>query len=688
MFHMKPPTEILKNPFFWLGLILRLGAMLCFTPQPQLDWFLPFWREFFSNPSLDPWNMGPPGSFPYGIGMFCVLAPLMTLGHVIGLLTGVDALPLSLRIVLLASDLLTLATLHQLLPGYEKRLVVFYWLCPVILIATYWTGQLDIIPISLTLMSLACIQKMRFKAGGLLLALAISAKFSLALTLPFYIIYFFCNNRLKEFRRSFFASFLVAAVFLLGPPVMLEGYRRMVMGTSELYRLLDLHLPIGPSACIYLTPVMLLLVIYAAWRVRRLTFSLLTAFLALAALLLVLGTQTPPGWYLWPLPFLIMHLVQANLTQRVLGGIFFCLAASHQLLFWPFPLIFGLELTWGPLPQQSYFVSLWHTAIVSIGIVVMIGVLRHGFYHNELFRFGRRPISIAIAGDSGVGKDTLANTLLGLFGEGRVVHLSGDDYHFWDRKGAMWKALTHLNPRANDLKKMFGDMNLLLDKKDVIYRHYNHNNGCFSAPQVKRSREICIVSGLHTLMQQTLCARFDLRIFMSMEDDLRFYFKMRRDQRERGYTRAQVEAALKARAQDSKKYIIPQASKADIIFTLGAIDLDNINFEDGSLPEPSYFYLRLKLRHALYYEELVRQLVAFCGLQVDLDFSDNLEMVIMRVEGDIQADDIAIIAKESLPELTEFLAIQPHWQPGMQGVMQLVILNHLLQALRSTHKCP
>ena len=70
---------------------------------------------------------------------------------------------------------------------------------------------------------------------------------------------------------------------------------------------------------------------------------------------------------------------------------------------------------------------------------------------NLPYQFSGKPLAIGIAGDSGAGKDTLVNSLVDLFGAHSVVSLSGDNYHLWDRNKKMWKLITHLNPKANNL---------------------------------------------------------------------------------------------------------------------------------------------------------------------------------------------------------------------------------------------
>lgn len=673
------------QPLFGAGLILRLLLMLFLAPEAQQIWFLPFLRHVFAFPSLDPWTAflqsGALKSFPYGPAMLAFISPFCLIASAVHAVIPTVMLTAGLKTALLAADIVCLGALARLLPEMETRLLLLYWFSPIILIATYWTGQLDIIPIALLLTAVSSMKERYFFLSGCMLALSISSKLSMALTLPFFLIYFIRNTRLKRFFSPFSQGFFIFALLTILLPVVSPGYRSMALQTPELSRLLDMRIALS-CANIFVTPLLFSLVLYAAWRVAHLSFALFIAFLALATLTIVLTTATPPGWYVWALPFLLFHLTQASKSQRFLGILFSLLVMSSQILFWPLPSPLDILLPSLPLPRQAQLYSFWLTSIILTGTILMLGILRTSFYQNVIFRLHSQPISIAIAGDSGTGKDTLAGNLCGLFGKERVVHISGDDYHFWDRQGPLWRVLTHLNPRANDLQRLYKDVNAILDKKTITYRHYQHSNGRFSAPVYCRSKEICLVSGLHVLLQKTLCTRYDLRIYLDMQESLRVLLKCRRDCLERGKSRREVEESVRKRLPDAQKYIYPQKSQADIIIALGLLSSapSTPPSDPHALPP---LCLTLHLRHALYHEELIRRLIAQSTLRVDMEFSQNMDDVILHIEGEINEEDVAAIAVYLLPELEELLAVDPVWQKDMAGVMQLVILCHLLQTLRN-----
>ena len=104
-------------------------------------------------------------------------------------------------------------------------------------------------------------------------------------------------------------------------------------------------------------------------------------------------------------------------------------------------------------------------------------MIRQNISNDQFYRTTRKPVLIGIAGDSGSGKDTLVDSLVGLFGVESCAKVSGDDYHLWDRRKPMWQVFTHLNPLANDLSKFFADVNCLSNGQGIWSRHYNHDTG-------------------------------------------------------------------------------------------------------------------------------------------------------------------------------------------------------------------
>jgi len=170
---------------------------------------------------------------------------------------------------------------------------------------------------------------------------------------------------------------------------------------------------------------------------------------------------------------------------------------------------------------------------------------------------------ITIAGSSGVGKTTLAKLLL--INYGKCVHLTGDNYHKWERGNHNWKEYTHLDPQANDLETASLDLSALKEGRTISVSKYSHESGKFCPSEETKSEGVIIHEGLHSLYTEELREVSDLKIFVDTDEDLKLEWKIERDMKERGYSRSQVLEAIHSRQADEIKYIDPQRKYADIV---------------------------------------------------------------------------------------------------------------------------
>jgi uridine kinase len=686
------PRPLWRDPVFKLGLLLRLALIALLAPQIQSDWFVPFLDHAISRPSPDPWSHflddgGNPLAYPYG--------PVMLLVHLVGTLPGWLVATVSghaaftaigFRLSLLIADLAGLVLLFRIYPQQPRKLLWLYWWSPILLFVTYWTGQTDIVPIALLLLSLAMLQGYRALPSGVALGLALAAKFSMLLAVPFVAIYLWRNKRLRTLLQPFaiglglgFAPLLLC----LASP----GFRAMVLGTHESARIFDFALPLGESLMLYLTPTLYLLAAYGVWRLRRISFDLLVAVTGLSFFLVVLTTPAPPGWYLWLVPFLVAHQLQGDRSAMLLTGLLSLLLIAMHLLISPGAGIpaFG----WHPEPAianlaaaiDPRIMSLWMTMVVSTGLVLIAQMLRERVGRNDYFRIAQKPVTLGIAGDSGAGKDTLARAMTDIFGQHTVVHLSGDDYHVWDRYAPMWKGLTHLDPRANDLQRFNNDALALMDGKPVDNRHYDHSAGRFLAPAKLHRNDVIIVSGLHALRMSRLSQRFDVSVFLDIDEELRRAWKIHRDVGERGHPIENVMRSIERRAIDAHRYIHPQKPKADLVLKLRPVNMRQM--ENVGSPKDLALKLTALIRNGTYHERLARMLIGICGLHLDIELAEDSDEVEMTIEGEVSAEDIALAAGTLAPNLQEMLDIHPQWEDGMTGIMQLMVLLQIEESLKN-----
>jgi uridine kinase len=675
--------KLLTHPLFLAGLALRLILLLLVLPRAASDWYLPF-MEHATTWTLDPWQVhlaagGTEAAFPYGYVMWLVLLPLSIVGMVLGLpLYG------AYGVTLLLADIGLLLTLRHLWDANDRRLLTVYWWSPIVLLATYWLGLNDVIPVLLLSLALSFTRRLKLLPAGALYGAAVSAKLSMVLAGPFFLIYLYQNKALRQLLPDFLKGG-VASVLVFGLPFLFsQAGLHMLLSNPEMGKVYQFALLVGNQTVIYLLPMAYLIMLYATWRVRRLNFDLFNALLGTVFFLVVLLTPASPGWFVWVLPMLVAYQLRSGAVAMTLVAAFSGLYAVGNALVMPVPQVLlpgGAELAlpeWAPLLKGSA-PSLLHTVITALGIVLGLRIWRETVVSNDYFRLSRKPFVVGIAGDSGAGKDTLADALEGLFGGHSVVRLSGDDYHLWDRQKPMWQVMTHLNPMANDLEAYAGDLLALTDGRAIQSRHYDHQTGKMSHPVRVGSNDFIIASGLHALYLPILRNCYDLSIYLDIDEGLRRHLKLRRDVTQRGHTEARVLSALERREPDSERFVRPQAQHADVVMSLMPIHPRML--EGVGVTHPPRFKLQVRSRNGLNEASLSRVLVGVCGLHVDMNIGADGAEVELTIEGETSAEDIALAAQMLLPRIVAFLDICPRWEDGVLGLMQLVALSHINQAL-------
>ncbi|CAK0769739.1 phosphoribulokinase [Azospirillaceae bacterium] len=678
---------------FVVGLVLRLGLIMAIEPATQSHWFGPFLSALLKAPSFDPWtdflaSQGNVLAYPYG--------PVMLVWHAIGGMVGEaigvfahaigiqDVGAIGFRLSLFAADFLTLIFLNRLFPRRRRLLEWYYWLSPVVLFVTYINGQTDIIPVMFLVLALLALQRMNGIGAGLALTFAIAAKFSMAVVVPFTAIYLWRNKKLRQLLPAFGMWFSAGIIMILGPCFLSSGFRVMVLGNREVDRLYNLSINFSNQISIYVVPLLYMLALYYFWRLRRISHALLMSVMGGAFYMIVLATPVPIGWYLWLVPFLLAYQFASDRTATLLVGLFSILVVSYHVInsslaapVWSAEPA-SLTNPWAHLflPQ---FRSLWLTGIEAVGLVLALRSMRHGVYRNEFHQIGQKALVIGIAGDSAVGKDTLSQSLAGLFGDHSVIQISGDDYHLWERQSPMWSVVTHLDPRANDIQRLEHETLQLLRGHPISCRPYDHGTGRFMSPVSQRHNDVIILSGLHTLYPPAVREMLDVSIYLDVDEEVRTYWKLRRDVRERGHSPERVINSIEKRRPDANRFIKPQRDLADIVFLIRP----NVPFVatlDIDKPLPP-LGLQIHLRNNISHTKLVRFLIALGEVSVDVEPPENLSETTVMIEGEIDGRDIALIGERLLGPFLDFLDTVPKWQSGMAGVMQLFILTYLQHKL-------
>ena len=553
--------------------VLRLALVLIFSAGIQNDLFVPFLRS--SNLSLiDPWSswtdsLGRTDAFPYGFAMYLGFLPAILIHRVLQVLS----IGFNFEVLVFSTLLIVEFVLYKAIRVFDKKGGArkgWSWLAifsPLVLFITYVHGQIDLIPTTLLVFSCLHILKNSWFKAGLFMGLAFAAKFSYVLAAPFFIVYFMAN-RSKRSAAAAFSKGLVPGVFLmLLPAIFSKGYQEMVLATPEVLKTLDARVNIGIST-LYLVPIAYLLVVLGFWSLNYISSFILISYVGAAFSVIALTQTSSVGWFYWGLPLIYIALREAS--NRTLSlFVFWQLSVTSYFVLKDSQIAtrFG-DLIRVDYSKFEYLDGLLFTLNIVIGAVLMLKILSEAQKLGDTYSLAKKPLTINIAGDSGVGKDTLSNEIARLFGDQEIALMLGDDYHLHERGESSWLTTTHLSVDANDLEGMGRDFRKLLRGEQLFVKHYDHSVGRFTLPRKIHSSQVIIVNGLHANMIPG-SELADLRIFLSMDDDLRIQLKLERDlvQRKHGDESA-IRKSIESRFPHYEKFVLPQAENSDLRFHL------------------------------------------------------------------------------------------------------------------------
>lgn len=190
------------------------------------------------------------------------------------------------------------------------------------------------------------------------------------------------------------------------------------------------------------------------------------------------------------------------------------------------------------------------------------------FIKNQ-FSGNRNPsFLIAITGDSCVGKTTLANYINNIYNKECKI-IAGDGFHKFNRNHKIWQKITHLNPSANNIKKLYDVAIKLKNNQITFVKKYCHKKGKLSSKKITFPAKINIFDGLHNLYESDLNTVWDLKIFIDAAKETKDQRKIVRDTEKRNHNLLNVLKVITKRRGDFKKYILPQKNNADIFLDEG-----------------------------------------------------------------------------------------------------------------------
>ena len=300
----------------------------------------------------------------------------------------------------------------------------------------------------------------------------------------------------------------------------------------------------------------------------------------------------------------------------------------------------------------------------------------------------RRPVMLAIAGDSAAGKTTLTRGIAETLGAGRATALCVDDYHRYDRAQRKGLMCSVLHPDCNYIEVMEQHLQLLALGRPILKPVYDHSTGELVRPVLVEPRDFVIVEGLLPLHTKLARACFDITVYLDPPEEIRRKWKIRRDCAERGYTPDAVLAELDRREPDSAAFIRPQRQRADIALRFAPVAGHETRpgGDDGSLSA------EILLRPTIGHPDLSHVLTDDDRRTVHLKLirdCDGRPVDALHVHGHAPREDSRIVEKAIWEQLSfDHSTVLPdmlgQYAPGRRNealaIAQLLLLWHLLEA--------
>lgn len=249
------------------------------------------------------------------------------------------------------------------------------------------------------------------------------------------------------------------------------------------------------------------------------------------------------------------------------------------------------------------------------------------------------PVVLGIVGDSGSGKNTVADGVAALLGPQRVTDLRLDDYHRFTREERAARGVTALNPTVHNLPLMKEHLQLLRQGRQIRNRSYNHADGSFGAIRVIEPREVVLARGLLGFPNEELRAMYDLAVFLAPEPELLFRWKLRRDVNSRGYTETEVLKHITHHLLDAKQYVLPQAMRADLMISYEIPEWDS--------PDSDVCTTLLFRRAAA---RVARELIDSPAVSEHLTWTEVGEDLQLKLAGDLPAEPVDSWAETHFPD--------------------------------------
>jgi uridine kinase len=192
------------------------------------------------------------------------------------------------------------------------------------------------------------------------------------------------------------------------------------------------------------------------------------------------------------------------------------------------------------------------------------------------------PLVIGIAGGSGSGKTTVAQEILQRVGPERIAYLPHDAY-YKDLSGLPPVQRAEVNfdhPNSLESELLVTHLEQLLAGENVQLPVYDFSTHTRTTQTILIApRRVVMVEGILIFVDPELRKRFDVKIFVDTDSDIRLIRRLQRDITERGRTTESViHQYLKTVRPMHLEFVEPSKRYADVIipeggFNVAALDM-------------------------------------------------------------------------------------------------------------------
>lgn len=642
----------------FFAIAIRVLLFLKIQRNFATDFYFPFLES--AKFGLDPWTSwidsgGRVDALPYGLVLFFILLVIMRTEVMLGIL--VPGLPTGSMFVCLLI-LLDLLLFRILSSNSQKKYGYLYLFSPIVLYVNFVYLQSDAIVGAFLLFSVIQLLNRKERWSGILFGLAVGCKYGILIILPFFFTFALANKRFRSSILKTLAWSTPVVILSYLPSLWSESFRSMVFFTNENSQWYSLKIEVGSTEILLYLMIYILLIIWI-WRAGKTNLQVLSGFLGTALMALSLASTSAVGWHLWGLSLLIL-LSFWEKSELLLTFLVLQVSIVMRDIFSPNLTKFGINVA------EPFLFNLSFTISITLGFAWTMSNLKKTVNESDTLQLNKSPLTVLIAGDSGVGKDTLAEALGNFIGTESTTLIAGDGYHKYERGNKRWNANTHLKPSQNDLHSWQSDLKSAKERNSFYKQEYDHTIGRFTAESLVKPKDLIVSQGLHALMGD-VSKEVDVRIFMEMDDITRLNFKIKRDIINRNRNIRDIRREITKRRRDYQEFVSPQRKIADLVFYQKAQNTESIDVSE----------LEIEIRDMYFAENLYSKLVPFVPL---------LKMrIVENQHTSLQFQAVSLIDKKTLNSFlkSSFLSYEElrisrnSLQGGSLGVMTVVCMLFL-----------